>query len=516
MELIEEKGDDNINKFLHECGFEFEENISQLKLDKILGSNNIFDEDYIEYETLYEYLKEHKNIDTILEKEKHDKVIIENTKFNSDVIPMSIFIISIILWFINFFITPGPYIFKFAKGFGLNLRVWSIVLSLLMCRTLINGKIQENTKYHIIIGYIYLLCAIGHTVCHFIFHIGTNSIYISGYILTLFILLMGISSYFRHMKYDLFFYIHRLNYLFLPILIIHQPKLWYWFFSGLIIVLIEHLYNLIYKTQISKLTNSRISRYENLIYLSFPSSFPSISGSYYKIMIPSINTEWHPFSVSNTHLTDQLLFIVSVRGDWTEKLNHKLINKCDDIAIIMGPFTTCSCNILDNKKNLCIAGGIGIAPYISIIDTKVQLGRINDDYRTNYLDMNKEIMEQKKSLTIQHITISFKRKPIEKITVVWIVKESQNLMKYIDDVINVSENINFIIYITSKNDIKSKWSIITKINNSNIKIYFMKPNLLKIIEEYDKVFMCGPKRLENDVEKICSLKNIKLFCEKFD
>ena len=515
METIEEYKNDNINKFLHSCGFEFEESIPQSKLSTILGDNNTFTEDYVDYDILYEYLKGNKNIDTILDTNKNVTKINNKSNTNYSFTQIAIILCSISLWLINFILIPGSTIFKCAKGFGLNLRIWSVVLSLLMCRTIISDKIYKNTDYHILIGYIYLLCAIGHTICHFIFHIGYNTIYISGYLLTFFILLIGISSYYRHLKYDLFFYIHRLNYFFLPLLILHQPNLWYWFTAGLIIVSFEHCYNLFYKTQISKLSNSRVSKYDDIIYLSFPRSFPSVSGSYYRIMIPSINSEWHPFSVSNTHLTDQLLFIVSIRGDWTNKLKEKLLIKSDDFAVIVGPFITCSCNILNNEcdNNLCIAGGIGIAPYISIIDTKVQLGRINDEYRSNYLDLNKEIMEQKKSLTIQNITVSFNKKSKQKLTVVWIVKEPQHLMEYINDVINISESVNFIIYITCNADIKMKWYLITKIDNSNIRIYFNRPNLENLIDCYDNVYLCGPKRLEDDLLKICK-NNLKT--EKFD
>ena len=325
MENIEENGKKYISDFLSYCGFEIEAYYSNDCLTSILGKDgNPFLEDKIEYNTIYEYVDSIKTSKNIILTENNHQRIHNNNYFKFDHVSISIILTSISLWIINFMIIPGSLIFKIAKGFGLNLRIWSIVLPLLMCRTLLNGKITKHTFYHSLIGYIYVISGLGHTICHIINNIDNNLQYITGFILISIVIIMGISSYLRHLKYDLFVSIHRLNYLILPLLILHVKKLWIWFMVGLLIVSIEFFYNILNKTQISTLENSRISKYENIIYLSTNRVIQNIAGSYYRIMIPSINYESHPFSVSNCSLSDQLLFIISVRGDWTEKLKEKL------------------------------------------------------------------------------------------------------------------------------------------------------------------------------------------------
>lgn len=529
MDNIKENGEKYISDFLLYSGFDLEGVYSNENLTNILGKNgNPFIEDNVEYNTLYEYLYSSKVLMNITKKE--NKEINKIKEYNHDGYIIILILISMGLWVINFMIIEGSLIFKCAKGFGLNLRIWSIVLPLLMCRTLLNGKIINNIKYHITLGYIYLISALGHSILHFINHIDNNLQYIIGIILMSISLLMGISSHLRHLRYDIFTYIHRVNYLILPLLLVHVTNLWIWFTVGLIIIAIEFTYNLINKTQISTLENSKISKYEDIIHLSFNRVIPNVSGAYYYIMIPSINYEWHPFSVSNCSLSDQLLFIISIRGDWTKQLKDKLKNTNNCIAIISGPFHTSSCNILNNESDsiLCIAGGIGITPFLSIIDDKVQINKINSEYRSNYSDLNKETMLQKQSFSIASAAntsidfSNFERKPKKPLNVIWVIKSPQNLIKYINDIINISTSVKFSIYITGKfnkeEDIKNKWLMINILYGSNIDCYFYKPDISKIIKgtKFDRIFFCGPERFEKDVKEICNENRVEMHSEKFD
>lgn len=484
--------------FLKESGYDLENICSDENINYLLNSNII------------------KSV--LSKKQDNNKTSIKKSK-SIDYISLSIIISFLALWILNFMIIPGSYIFKCAKGFGLNLRIWSIILSLLMCRSLLNGKISKHTEYHILIGYIYTLSAFGHTVFHFINGVLPNIQYITGYLLLFISILMFVSSYLRYYGYHIFLMIHRLNYLILPILILHVKELWLWFTIGLIIITIEFLYNIFNRTQISTLQCSRLSKYQDIIYLSFNRVIQNVPGSYYRIMVPSISYEWHSFSVANCSLSDQLLFIISIRGDWTKKLEEKLKNGSTDMAVVMGPFITTSCNILndESKKILCIAGGIGIAPFISVVDTKVQLNRINDEYRSNYLETFDEKMLQQQSFTLKSIKFSFNKKCKQKLYVIWIIREPEDLIKYIDDIINSSEFIDFTVYITCKeNIIENKWKIIKLLCKSNIKCFFYKPNIDSLIVDYSEVFFCGSKRLEEDIRNTCYTSGIKFHCEKFD
>lgn len=557
--------DNVIVSFLDFCGFQAGNSYTVSLISEIVGKENnpflvnssnkenLNDDDFVEYSSIYSYVKRYKRNRRLLT--PHPEIRFNNPQeyFSINFVKSIIVSISIGLWIFYFLYKQGPIQYKIAKGFGLNLRIWSILMPILMCRSFLMGKVEKHTKYHVLIGYIYLLCTIGHTIAHFCNSLVVTDKYISGLILTTIVFLISFSSiavrYNKSFPYDLFLNIHRLSYTILPLLVWHMPDLWYWFFVGLCILFGEQIYNFVVKTQISKLTNSRISKYDNLISLSFHRAIPSVSGAFYRIMIPSISTEWHSFSLASNHLTDQLLFVVSVKGDWTTKLSNLLEHGSDNLAFIQGPFYTCSTEILNDhhERILCIAGGIGIAPFISVLDTKVQLWKINTDYRSNYLSSNDVEMVQIRSYSpIESISefdleMNFRNPQKEKLNLVWIVKEPQELMKYINDVVNISPAVSITVYITGCTDkqklIKAKWFILKNFHLSKMNFIFIKPGLEEIIMNtsvnidshgellnvtqntkgyYDRVFYCGPDSLEKDVKTICEKHKIPLKCEYFE
>lgn len=527
METIQEYKDDYIKDFLIYCGIDLEASYSKKQLDEIIGSDIHPFVDGTDYFTIYEYIKSINSHKSIIVKEKIDNVVIEDNYLKFPYVKRVMVCISIALWIINFVRIPGSIIYRCAKGFGLNLRIWPLFLMTMMCRSLLYGKIQKHTAYHIYAGYLMLISLIGHTLCHLINTIRNDIQYITGYILVFMIILISVSSYFRHRCYHVFSNIHRLTYFILPLMIVHCRELWIWFMCGILLISLESLYNFLFKTQISTLTNSRISKYENLIYLNVQKAIPIANGAYYRIMIPSISFEWHSFSVANSNLIDQLLFIISIRGDWTKKLEEKLKVKSNSYVFVMGPFYTSSTEILNNEydKCLCIAGGIGIAPYLSVMDTKVQLSRVNCEYRSNYLDtIEEENFQQRQSLSIQNIATTFERKLKYPLDVIWILREPQQLTKYITDIISSSNSVNLIIYVTGKfskeEEIYYKFFMFKMLENArdNIKCCFFKPSLKYILNKHKpkKVFFCGSDRLEKDLQTLCYNMNISLSCEKFD
>lgn len=527
METIKEYENDYIKDFLLYCGFDLEASYSKNQLDKIIGCTTHPFIDGTDYLTIYEYIKSINSHKSIICKENIDNTLVEDNYFNFPYAKVIMIYTSISLWILNFMRIPGPIIYKCAKGFGLNLRIWPLFLMIMMCKSLLYGKIQKHTTYHIYAGYLMMVSLIGHTICHLINKFSNDIQYITGYILVFMIILITLSSYFRHKYYHLFSNIHRLTYFILPIMILHYRELWIWFMCGILLISFECLYNFLFKTQISTLTNSRISKYENLIYLNIQKAIPIANGAYYRIMIPSISFEWHSFSVANSNLIDQLLFIISIRGDWTKKLEEKLKTKNNSYVFVMGPFYTSSTEILNNEndKCLCIAGGIGIAPYLSVIDTKVQLSRVNCEYRSNYLDtIEEEKFQQRQSLSIQNIDMTFERKEKHPLNVIWILREPQQLTKYITDIITSLNSVNLTIYITGNfskdEEIYYKFFMFKMLENAkdNIICCFFKPSLKYILNKHnpEKVFFCGSDRLEKDIQNLCYNMNISLSCEKFD
>lgn len=496
------------------------------EFEQIVGKeNNPFEEETITYLMVQDYIQSIQNHMCLFS----ENLISEKTDPIKGFPYLTVFLslLSMGLWLINFFHYEGfPYAFRCAKGFGLNLRIFSLIMFLSMCRTLI--PISTTYEIHVISGYILMLATLGHTICHFIFTNGilpVNYVYISGIFLLVIYVIMIISSHYRKKGYDIFLNIHRLSYLILPLCILHVPNLWIWFFIVLFIYSLENTYNFIYKFSICSLENAKIIKENKVIYLPIPTKTRSISGSYYKICVPSISLEWHSFSVANSEFTDQLLFLIETRGDWTQKLYTKVLNESNSHVLILGPFLTTSTNIIKktNKRKLCIATGLGIAPFLSVLDTSIDLVKINNDFRKNYMSLFDEKLEQKQSFTISNVIKTPNHDKTFSLKCIWVLREPIfSMLEHIKYIFSESINHEIDIYITTKeiNNIKIKFHLLKFLNNCNrnIKIHIGRPNLKKIIEdEHPKsINFCGTPFLREEIKAICSCKDIDFDYEIFD
>lgn len=77
--------------------------------------------------------------------------------------------------------------------------------------------------------------------------------------------------------------------------------------------------------------------------------------------------EHHPFSISSPPESSQIRLSVKVVGDYTSKLPFLQIG---DRVKLYGPYGAFAKSIKDNRPILCIAGGIGITPLLSIIQNE--------------------------------------------------------------------------------------------------------------------------------------------------
>lgn len=76
-----------------------------------------------------------------------------------------------------------------------------------------------------------------------------------------------------------------------------------------------------------------------------------------------VGGEIHPFSISSAAGAEKLEIVVKFLGDYTSELGNL---KTGDIAYVEGAFGTFSYKEAENKKQIWIAGGIGITPFLSM------------------------------------------------------------------------------------------------------------------------------------------------------
>lgn len=460
-------------------------------------------------------------------------------------------LISMGLWLINFFIYKDySYVFRVAKGFGLNLRVWTMFMYFTMCKSILNGKFDNHIDYHKFLGYVMSFCTLGHTVAHIIYGKGMNDLtHITGYILSFFILIMLTTYMLKKFNYSVFKIVHMIYFLFLPVCIIHMVEYWYFFGIPALVFSIEMLMNY-HKLQINYLAdilNTKIieNKHGNhVIYLTLPRKIHSVSGAYYYICFSELGLlEWHPYSISISSFTDQLVFLIEVKGDWTKGLydilkktqNVNEVNQLNENAkrlknsriMIMGPYYACSTDILKyNKKNtMAICTGIGITPFLSIIDTKIDSYNVNRKYRNDFFNVFGEEFEQYRKYNLKTIenvekAITYKNSGLRIIWVFRDLNDVENLYKFIRTIMRDSSNITLEIFVTSKKYTEEKQIEFLNTNSEmNIEIKFGRPKIEEIFiknQECGGVYYCGNPVMRKEIKKYCKEKMIDFRCENFE
>lgn len=278
--------------------------------------------------------------------------------------------LQIALWLVNFFHyyhNDMPIAFCIAKGFGLNLRILTILLFATMARTTMgfasNLKIIKkivplgsNIQVHSFIGFCTVFHSLGHMCGHIFFHekyvkdgfkhaFEQKSLLqgapwnspgkgdgITGYILLFIILTMAGAALLRSRSSDYFRYFTWTHYLYnawLVVLVLHVPHLWHYFVITGCIMIAERGYDYFQQTLHATLLTSRPCS-NGVTFLSVPRHGDSTyAGSYYRIKVPAISAvEWHPFSLAGSVSSHHLTFFVASVGDWTKEL-YRIVSDPD-------------------------------------------------------------------------------------------------------------------------------------------------------------------------------------------
>jgi predicted ferric reductase len=93
-----------------------------------------------------------------------------------------------------------------------------------------------------------------------------------------------------------------------------------------------------------------------------------IAGQFIFIYFQSagVSKETHPFSVSTVYEDSSIGIAAKSEGDYTETLKNLQVG---DIGVIEGGYGRFNYQLYKNKKQVWIAGGIGIVPFLSMAQT---------------------------------------------------------------------------------------------------------------------------------------------------
>jgi len=298
---------------------------------------------------------------------------------------------------------------QLARGFGacLNFNValvllpvcsalWTRVRHTFIARLL---PVDSLSDMHRGIGWFIVAFSLLHTAAHIYNYWETgvplaalfrNSAFLTGLLSAVILMLMlwGIAFRFGRNR-ERFSNTHLIYGIFIIAILMHGPSFWMWLLLPATLYFLDALYRSVFKTRSVKIMAMQaLSDGVTLVRFAKPRRFRFYPGDYLRLCIPAISSqEWHPFTISASPEADYFDVHVRNSGDWSGAL-HNLSRKrgmdpCGMRAKIDGPYGAPTSGIYRAPVAVMIAGGIGVTPFASALESLVMRGKLGKQVKGN-------------------------------------------------------------------------------------------------------------------------------------
>lgn len=264
---------------------------------------------------------------------------------------------------------------------------------------LLGIQFEASVRYHIWLGTAMLFCATFHGVSTlFIWGVShhiqdevwrwqnTGRIYLAGEMCLVTGLVIWITALpqIRRKKFEIFYYTHHLYMVFLVFFLFHAgDRHFYAVFPGIFLFGLDKILRIIQSRPETCILSARVfpSKAIELILPKDP-GLKYTPTSVLFLKVPSISKyQWHSFSIisSSTVDTNTMSILIKSEGSWTSSLSNLIQTeqksdadqmKCIPVAV-EGPYGPVSMDFLRYDSLILVAGGIGITPFLSILQELV-------------------------------------------------------------------------------------------------------------------------------------------------
>ncbi|KAK9926817.1 hypothetical protein M0R45_024027 [Rubus argutus] len=264
---------------------------------------------------------------------------------------------------------------------------------------LLGIQFEASVRYHIWLGTAMLFCATFHGVSTlFIWGVShhiqdevwrwqnTGRIYLAGEMCLVTGLVIWITALpqIRRKKFEIFYYTHHLYMVFLVFFLFHAgDRHFYAVFPGIFLFGLDKILRIIQSRPETCILSARVfpSKAIELILPKDP-GLKYTPTSVLFLKVPSISKyQWHSFSIisSSTVDTNTMSILIKSEGSWTSSLSNLIQTEQKSDAdqmkwipvAVEGPYGPVSMDFLRYDSLILVAGGIGITPFLSILQELV-------------------------------------------------------------------------------------------------------------------------------------------------
>jgi len=205
---------------------------------------------------------------------------------------------------------------------------------------------------------------------------GYLQILITGLALTVMLILMVLTSLKnvrRTKHFNTFWNVHRLYWVFYPLLVLHGMRgqeFTFWMYGAVpcFVFVAGRVYRWVSGMVMSGTITVAEAREGNVAHIEMKRPTRFRAGQYFDVKIPAVSWfEWHPYTASSSPLDHHLSFDSKALGDWTDKLyklaaEGKLVGQSISVR---GPFGAPAQHAAQFDHVLLIASGIGATPGVA-------------------------------------------------------------------------------------------------------------------------------------------------------
>ncbi|CAN8072806.1 unnamed protein product [Agarophyton chilense] len=301
---------------------------------------------------------------------------------------------------------PGPafrYIIGVARGAGYTLNLNTSLVLLLAARfsftalrdTPLAAVLPLDNAFpflHVVVAYATVVGVVLHATFHFGWLVGWNSwddwglwsfnmSVVTGGLLSAVFLAMFILAIpaFRRRHFIAFYRVHLVGAtLFYGLLIIHgmyrrRPETYKYIIPSLLIYAFDRYlrHSRASLTTVSLSSTNSLFNGSSILELRVPKPFAYQAGQYVELQVPSINREWHPFTIASAPHEVTLAVYIKKLGDWTAALHCTFEriaeNQESSVTVkVRGPYGAPCQHVRGYDRVVLISGGIGATPFSAV------------------------------------------------------------------------------------------------------------------------------------------------------